>query len=198
MARIALTPLLATLGWWMGILLGSTIGGVVGIFASPIAGRIVGGLLAGLIRGAAEGRGMPSMRVKRLRCSFATAVTSAILAVLLLDVQVLPWLVGGVFGAAVALAQAGAVRLPARASILRAGTSAAAWSIGFVLLHAGGACGKLGVIAPGFAVVLLAVASAMTSATANATNATSASNASNATKSASSDVRLASGPAILS
>jgi hypothetical protein len=87
MARIALTPLLATLGWWMGILLGSTIGGVVGIFASPIAGRIVGGLLAGLIRGAAEGRGMPSMRVKRLRFSFATAIACAILAVLLLDVQ---------------------------------------------------------------------------------------------------------------
>jgi hypothetical protein len=185
MARIALTALLATLGWWMGILLGSTIGGVVGIFASPIAGRIVGGLLAGLIGGAVEGRAMPSMRGKRLRFSFATAVASAILAVLLLDVQVLPWLVGGVFGAAIALAQAGAVRLPARASILRAATSAAAWSIGFVLLHAGGTCGKLGVVAPGLAVVLLAVASAMT-------------NAANATKSASSDVRLASETAILS
>ena len=178
MARIALTALLATLGWWMGILLGSTIGGVVGIFASPIAGRIVGGLLAGLIGGAVEGRAMPALRGKRLRFSFATAVTTAILTVLLLDVQVLPWLVGGVFGAAIALAQSGAVRLPLRQSILRAATSAAAWSLGFVLLHAGGTGGKLGVIAPGLAVVLLAVVSM--------------------TKRASSDVRLASETAILS
>jgi hypothetical protein len=182
MARIALTALLATLGWWMGILIGSTIGGVVGIFASPIAGRIVGGLLAGLIGGAVEGRAMPSMRGKRGRFSLATAVASAILAVLFLDVQVLPWLVGGVFGAAIALAQAGAVRLPARASMLRAATSAAAWSMGFVLLHAGGTCGKLGVVAPGLAVILLAVANVRT----------------NATKGASSDVRLASETAMLS
>ncbi len=182
MARVALTAVLATLGWWMGILLGSTIGGLVLVFASPLAGHIVGGLLAGLIGGAVEGRGMPSMRGKRLRFSFATAMACALLAVLLLDVQVLPWLVGGMFGAAIALAQAGAVRLAARASVLRAATSAAAWSMGFVLLHAGGTCGKLGVIAPGLAVVLLAVASAMT----------------NATKSASSDVRLASETAILS
>ena len=191
MARIALTALLATLGWWMGILLGSTIGGVVGIFASPLAGRIVGGLLAGLIGGAVEGRATPALRGKRLRFSFATAFATATLAVLLLDVQVLPWLVGGVFGAATALAQTGAVRLPARASILRATTSAAAWSMGFVFLHAGGTCGKLGVVAPGLAVVLLALASAMT-------NATNAINAINATRRASSDVRLASETAMVS
>jgi len=191
MARIALTALLATLGWWMGILLGSTIGGVVGIFASPLAGRIVGGLLAGLIGGAVEGRATPALRGKRLRFSFATAFATATLAVLLLDVQVLPWLVGGVFGAATALAQTGAVRLPARASILRATTSAAAWSMGFVFLHAGGTCGKLGVVAPGLAVVLLALASARR----NTTNAT---NAINATRRASSDVRLASETAMVS
>lgn len=191
MARIALTALLATLGWWMGILLGSTIGGVVGIFASPLAGRIVGGLLAGLIGGAVEGRATPALRGKRLRFSFATAFATATLAVLLLDVQVLPWLVGGVFGAATALAQTGAVRLPARASILRATTSAAAWSMGFVFLHAGGTCGKLGVVAPGLAVVLFALASAKR----NMTNAT---NASNATRRASSDVRLASETAMVS
>lgn len=191
MARIALTALLATLGWWMGILLGSTIGGVVGIFASPLAGRIVGGLLAGLIGGAVEGRATPALRGKRLRFSFATAFATATLAVLLLDVQVLPWLVGGVFGAATALAQTGAVRLPARASILRTTTSAAAWSMGFVFLHAGGTCGKLGVVAPGLAVVLFALASAKR----NMTNAT---NASNATRRASSDVRLASETAMVS
>ena len=191
MARIALTALLATLGWWMGILLGSTIGGVVGIFASPLAGRIVGGLLAGLNGGAVEGRATPALRGKRLRFSFATAFATATLAVLLLDVQVLPWLVGGVFGAATALAQTGAVRLPARASILRATTSAAAWSMGFVFLHAGGTCGKLGVVAPGLAVVLFALASAKR----NMTNAT---NASNATRRASSDVRLASETAMVS
>ena len=191
MARIALTALLATLGWWMGILLGSTIGGVVGIFASPLAGRIVGGLLAGLIGGAVEGRATPALRGKRLRFSFATAFATATLAVLLLDVQVLPWLVGGVFGAATALAQTGAVRPPARASILRATTSAAAWSMGFVFLHAGGTCGKLGVVAPGLAVVLFALASAKR----NMTNAT---NASNATRRASSDVRLASETAMVS
>jgi hypothetical protein len=178
MLRLLLTAVLATLGWWLGILLGSTIGGVVGIFASPLAGRIVGGVLAGLVGGAVEGRALPSMRGKRLRFAFATAIATAIVTVLLLDVQVLPWLVGGVFGVAIALAQAGAVRLPARLAVLRGATSAAAWSLGFVLLHAGGTCGKLGVIAPGLAVVLLAVASV--------------------TMRARSDVRLASETAILS
>jgi hypothetical protein len=181
MLRLVLTALLATLGWWVGILLGSTIGGLVGIFSSPIAGRIVGGLLAGIIAGAVEARAMPSMRGKRLRFSFATAAATAILTVLLLDVQVLPWLVGGAFGAAIALAQGGAVRLPARQTLLRAATSAAAWSLGFVLLHAGGACGKLGVIAPGLAVLLLALLADVSTK-----------------KRASSDVRLASETAILS
>lgn len=176
MVRLALTAVLATLGWWMGILLGATIGGVVGIFASPLAGRIVGGLLAGLLGGAVEGRALPAARGKRLRFGFASAIATAIMAVLLLDVQVLPWLVGGAFGATLALAQAGAIGLPLRSASLRTLASAAAWSLGFVALHAGGGFGKLGVLAPGLAVVLLALAS----------------------RRASLDVRLASGPAILS
>ena len=157
--RLVLTAVFATLGWWLGILLGSAIGGVVGIFASPIAGRIVGGLLAGLVGGAVEGRALPATRGKRLRFSFATAITTAIVAVLLLDVQVLPWLVGGVFGGAIALAQAGAVGLRRRSTALRTATRRprGRW---VRALHAGGSLAKLGVLAPGLAVVLLAVASA--------------------------------------
>jgi hypothetical protein len=79
--------------------------------------------------------------------------------VLLLDVQVLPWLVGGVFGATVALAQATAVGLPRRDTVLRVLTSSVAWSLGFLVLHADSTYGKAGVIAPGLAVLLLTLAS---------------------------------------
>jgi hypothetical protein len=158
--RLALTALLATLGWWLGILLGSTVGGLVGIFASPIAGRITGGLLAGLIGAAIEARATPSTRGKRLPFTGASAVTTALVTVLLLDVRVLPWLVGGTFGAALALAQAGALGLGCtRSTLLRTLTSTVAWSLGFVALHAGGGLGKVGVLAPGLAVVLLALTS---------------------------------------
>jgi hypothetical protein len=176
--RLVLTALLATLGWWLGILFGSTVGGLVGIFASPIAGRITGGLLAGLIGAAIEARATPSMRGKRLQFSGASALTTALVTVVLLDVQALPWLVGGLFGAALALAQAAALGLPRRSTLLRTLTSTAAWSLGFVALHAGGGLGKVGVLAPGLAVILLALASRH--------------------RNGSPDVRLASGPAMLS
>lgn len=159
MLRVLLAALGATFGWWLGILAGSTMGGAVAWFASPLAGRLVGGLFAGLIGGAIEARSNVSMRGKRLRFTGATALVTAVVTLLLLDVQVLPWLVGGVFGAAIALAQAKALGLARRDAVLRALTSSAAWSLGFFVLHTGGAYGKLGVVAPGLAVLLLALAS---------------------------------------
>jgi hypothetical protein len=159
MRRIALTAIAATLGWWMSILVGLTVGGAIGFLASPLVGRAVGGLLAGILGGAVEARSMASMRGRRLRFAAASALATAITATLLIDVQVMPWLVGAAFGASIAIAQGFAVGLPRRDVVLRALTSSAAWSLGFVVLHGGGTYGKLGVVAPGLAVVLLALAS---------------------------------------
>jgi hypothetical protein len=100
------------------------------------------------------------MRGKRLRFATASALATALAALALVDVQVMPWLVGGLFGATIALAQSFAVRLPRRAALLRAATSAAGWSLGFVVLRDGGAYSKLGVLGPAVAGVLLATASA--------------------------------------
>lgn len=159
MLRVLLAALGATFGWWLGILAGSMLGGAVAWFASPMAGRLVGGLCAGLIGGAIESGSTVSMRGKRLRFTGATALVTALLTLLLLEVQVLPWLIGGVVGAALAVAQAKALGLARRDAILRLLTSAATWSLGFFVLQTGGPYGKIGVIAPGLAAVLLALAS---------------------------------------
>jgi hypothetical protein len=115
-------------------------------------------VLAGLIGGAVEARALPVLRGKRLRFAVASAVATALATLALLDVQVLPWLVGGAFGAALGAAQSLSVRLGRAYTLLRTVTSAAAWSLGFVVLHEGGRFGKLGVLAPGIAAVLLHVA----------------------------------------
>lgn len=160
MLRLLVTALGATFGWWIGILAGITIGAPIGFFVGPVAGRVVGGIVAGLIGGAIEARSNPAMRGKRLRFTGATALATAIASVLLLDGQVLPWLVGGAFGAAIGGAQAAAVSLPRREALLRAATSAAGWSLGFIVLHDGGASySKLGVLGPGLAAIILALAS---------------------------------------
>lgn len=159
MLRVLLAALGATFGWWLGILAGSTIGGAVGWFATPLAGRLVGGLCAGLIGGAIESSTNASTRGKRLRFTGATALVTTAVTLLLLDVQSMPWLVGGVFGAAISLAQARALGLARRDAVLRVLTSATAWSLGFFVLQAGGTWGKLGVSAPGLAAVALALAS---------------------------------------
>jgi hypothetical protein len=160
MRRLALAAVGATLGWWLGILVGITLGGAVGFLASPLVGRALGGVLAGLIGGGIEARTLRTMDGKRFRFAAASAVATALAAILLLDVQVMPWLVGAGFGAALGAAQGQAVGLARRDVILRTLTSAAAWSLGFVVLHSGGTFGKLGVLAPGVAAILLAVASA--------------------------------------
>jgi hypothetical protein len=160
MRRLVLAAVGATLGWWLGILVGITLGGAIGFLASPIVGRALGGVLAGLIGGAIEARTLPSATGRRLGFTAASALATALAAVLLLDVQVMPWLVGGLFGAMLAGAQARALGLGRRDALLRTLTSTAAWSLGFVVLHAGGPSGKLGVLAPGLAAVLLALASA--------------------------------------
>ena len=159
MRRLAVAALGATLGWWLGVLVGITLGGAVGFLASPLVGRALGGILAGLIGGAIEARTLRAMDGKRLRFAAASAAATALAAVLLLDVQSMPWLVGAVFGAALGAAQAQAVGLPRREVLLRTLTGSVAWSLGFVVLHSGGTFGKLGVLAPGVAAVLLAVAS---------------------------------------
>jgi hypothetical protein len=156
MLRLAITVAGATLGWWMGILAGTTIGGMFLFFGGSIAGRLVGGLLAGLIGGGIEAATLAASRGRRLRFTGASAVATAIVALLLLGVQSVPWLVGGVFGAALGLSQALAMGLPRRDAALRTLTSAAAWAVGFVILHGGGSFGRLGVLAPGVAALLLA------------------------------------------
>ncbi len=160
MRRLAVAVLGATLGWWLGILVGITLGGAIGFLASPLVGRALGGILAGLIGGAIEARTNQAMDGKRLRFAAASAAATALAAMLLLDVQTMPWLVGAAFGAALGAAQAQAVLLARRDVALRTLTSAVAWSLGFVVLHHGGTFGKLGVLAPGVAAILLAVASA--------------------------------------
>jgi hypothetical protein len=132
------------------------LGGAIGFFVSPLAGRALGGLLAGLVAGAVEARATPGTRGRRLRFVGATAL----LTVLMLGVQELPWLVGAGFGATVALAQAAALALPRRDATLRAIASSAAWAVGFALLHHGGACAKIGALAPAIAVIIVALASA--------------------------------------
>lgn len=159
MLRVALAALGATLGWWLGILVGITLGGAIGFLSSPLVGRALGGLLAGLIGGAIEARTLQSTQGKRLRFAAASGLATALAAMLLLDVQVMPWLVGGVFGAVLGAAQAQAARLARRDVLLRSLTSTAAWSLGFTVLHAGGTFGKLGVLAPGLAAILLALVS---------------------------------------
>ena len=156
MLRLGLAALGATLGWWLGMLVGITLGGAFGFLTSPLVGRALGGLLAGLIGGALEARALPSMKGKRRRFAVASALSTALAAMLLLDVQVMPWLVGGLFGAALGAAQAQAVGLARRDVLLRALASSAAWSLGLVVLHAGGSFGKLGVLAPALAAVLVA------------------------------------------
>lgn len=157
MKRGLLAAPFATLGWWMGILIGITLGGLIGFLVSPVVGRALGGLLAGVIGGAIEARSSASLRGMRLRFTGATALATALATVLLLGVESMPWLVGGVFGGAIAAAQAVAIGLARRAAISRVLTSAAAWSLGFAVLHHGGTYGKLGVLAPGLAVLLLAL-----------------------------------------
>jgi hypothetical protein len=156
--RVLLAALGATFGWGLGILVGSTIGGAIGVFVSPFAGRAIGGLLAGAIAGAIESRANTAMRGKRLRFTGATAVMTAIVTVLLVDVHILFWLVGAAFGAATAAAQAKALGLARRDAILRVLTSSAAWSLGFLVLDVGGKYGKIGLIAPGLAAVVFALA----------------------------------------
>lgn len=158
MRRLAVAALGATLGWWLGVLVGITLGGAVGFLSSPLFGRALGGILAGLIGGAIEARTLPAMDGKRLRFAAASAAATALAALFLLDVQSMPWLVGAVFGAALGAAQAQAVGLARRDLFLRTLTGSVAWSLGFVVLHAGGTFGKLGVLAPGVAAILLAVA----------------------------------------
>jgi hypothetical protein len=160
MLRLGLAALGATLGWWLGMLVGITLGGAIGFLASPLVGRALGGLLAGLIGGAIEARTLRTMKGKRLRFAAASALATALAAMLLLDVQVLPWLVGGLFGTMLGAAQAQATGLGRRDSLLRTAFGAVAWSLGFVVLHAGGSFGKLGVLAPAIAALLLALASA--------------------------------------
>jgi hypothetical protein len=160
MARVLGAALGAALGWWLGILVGSALGGAIGFFVSPLAGRALGGLLAGLVAGAVEARLTPGTRGRRLRFVGATALAAALVTVLLLGVQELPWLVGAGFGATVALAQAVALALPRRDAALRAVASSAAWAVGFALLHHGGACAKIGALAPAVAVIVVALASA--------------------------------------
>jgi hypothetical protein len=160
MLRLALAAIGATLGWWFGILLGMTLGGAIGFFASPLAGRVLGGLCAGLIGGAVEARANPSFRGARLRFAAASAIATAVVAVLLLDLQVLPAAVGATFGMSLGAAQATALGLSRRGSLVRVLASAAAWSIGFVVLRDAGAYAKLGVLAPGAVVLLVAAAGA--------------------------------------
>jgi hypothetical protein len=159
MLRLALAAIGATLGWWIGILLGMTLGGAIGFFVSPLAGRILGGLFAGAVGGAVEARSNSGLRGMRLRFTGASSLATSLAAALLLDVQVLPWLVGGLFGVSLGAAQATAMRLPPRDALFRALTSSVSWSIGFLVLRDAGASAKLGVLAPGVAVLLLAVAS---------------------------------------
>lgn len=162
MVRVALAALGATFGWWLGILMGSTVGGALNWFVSPVLGRMIGGLLAGLIGAAIEARFMSSLRGKRLQFTGATALVTAVATLLLIDVHALPWLVGGVFGAAIAVAQAKVLGLGSRDAILRTLSSSVAWSLGFALLQHGGAYEKLGVLAPGLAVILFALSGAPT------------------------------------
>ena len=164
MLRLGLAALGATLGWWLGMLVGITLGGAFGFLASPLVGRALGGLLAGLIGGAIEARTIPALKGKRLRFAAASALATALSAMLLLDVQVLPWLVGGLFGTMLGAAQAQAAGLGRRDSIHRTLASAVAWSLGFMVLHAGGSLGKLGVLAPALAALLLALGSTPTRA----------------------------------
>jgi hypothetical protein len=159
MLRLALAALGATLGWWLGILVGMSLGGAIGFLSGPLVGRALGGILAGLIGGSIEARALRSTEGRRLRFVVASALATALTAMLLLDVQVMPWLVGGAFGLVLGGAQAGALAVGRRDALLRALTSAVAWSLGFTVLHLGGSLGKLGVLAPGLATVLLSLAS---------------------------------------
>jgi hypothetical protein len=168
MPRLAIAALGATLGWWLGILVGMTLGGAIGFLSSPLVGRALGGILAGLIGGAIEARTVRSMAGRRLSFAVASALATSLSALLLLDVQVMPWLVGALFGATLGGAQAQAIGLGRQDSLLRTLTSTVAWSLGFIVLHVGGTFGRFGVLAPGLAVLLVALASARRVSTANA------------------------------
>lgn len=148
----------ATLGWWMGILVGISFGAPIGFLVSPLSGRAIGGIIAGLVAGAIEARSTSALRGKRLRFTGATALATALVTVVLLDVQSLPWLVGAAFGAAIGLAQAGAVGLGRRDASVRAAALAVGWSFGFLVLKDGGALSKLGVLAPALSALLIGLA----------------------------------------
>ncbi|MBX3198328.1 MAG: hypothetical protein KF894_09380 [Labilithrix sp.] len=159
LARTLARGLAASAGWWLAVLAGSTLGGAFGWFVSPLAGRLVGGVVAGLVGGALEARANGSLRGRRLGFTGASAVVTTLFALTLLDVEVLPWLVGGVFGGALGAAQGLAAGLGRRGVSLRASTSAAAWSLGFIVLQASGPASKLGLLAPALAGLLLHLAS---------------------------------------
>ncbi|MBX3206592.1 MAG: hypothetical protein KF764_16080 [Labilithrix sp.] len=157
--RLLARGLVASLGWWLAVLAGSTLGGAFGWFVGPLAGRLVGGVVAGLVGGAIEARANGDLRGKRLCFTGASAVVTTLFALALLDVEAVPWLVGAVFGGALGAAQGLAVGLGRRDVGLRASTSAAAWSLGFVALQAAGPASKLGLLAPALAGLLLHLAS---------------------------------------